>query len=220
MDFSRNLRIVVAIGALCVSAAGQRKDAPAGKIEGTPLRATPADYQAHAEAGTVAIGAEFLGHSVPVSEGILTTEDYVVVEVGLFGPTDSKLKVAYDDFSIRINGKKSPSPSQPYEMVYKSLKDPDWEPPTPPEGKKSKTGFGTGGKGGDEGNGPPPVVHVPIGIQRAMEARTQKAALLEGERPLPQAGLLFFSYRGKVQGIHSVELIYTGPAGKATLTLQ
>jgi len=32
--------------------------------------------------------------------------------------------------------------------------------------------------------------------------------------------LLFFEYRGKVQGIHSMELIYAGAAGKATLALQ
>ena len=42
----------------------------------------------------------------------------------------------------------------------------------------------------------------------------------EGERTLPQAGLIFFQYRGKTQSIHSIELIYAGPAGKATLALQ
>jgi hypothetical protein len=47
-----------------------------------------------------------------------------------------------------------------------------------------------------------------------------KAALLEGDRALPQAGLLFFQYRGKRESIKSVELIYQGPAGNATLTLQ
>ena len=40
-----------------------------------------------------------------------------------------------------------------------------------------------------------------------------------GERPLPQAGLLFFLYRGKSEGIKSLELIYNGAAGKATLDL-
>jgi hypothetical protein len=37
---------------------------------------------------------------------------------------------------------------------------------------------------------------------------------------LPEAGLLFFSYHGRSEQIKSVELIYSGPAGKATLTLQ
>jgi hypothetical protein len=44
--------------------------------------------------------------------------------------------------------------------------------------------------------------------------------MAEGDRPLPQAGLLFFPYRGKEDHIHSVELDYTGAAGKATLVLQ
>jgi hypothetical protein len=41
-----------------------------------------------------------------------------------------------------------------------------------------------------------------------------------GEHALPEAGLLFFQYRGKTESIHSIELIYAGPAGEATLNLQ
>ena len=50
--------------------------------------------------------------------------------------------------------------------------------------------------------------------------RAQKAALPEGDRTLPVAGLLFFQYSGKAKSIRSVDLIYNGPAGKATLELQ
>ena len=50
-----------------------------------------------------------------------------------------------------------------------------------------------------------------------MQQRVQKAAMPEGERMLPSAGLIFFEHRGKS---NSVELIYSGPAGKATLALQ
>ena len=53
-----------------------------------------------------------------------------------------------------------------------------------------------------------------------MAQRVQKATLPEGDRALPQAGLIYFQYRGEAKGIHSVELIYDGPAGKATLALQ
>jgi hypothetical protein len=53
-----------------------------------------------------------------------------------------------------------------------------------------------------------------------MEQHVQRSAMQEGERPLPQAGLLFFLYRGKAEGIRSMELIYSGAAGKATLMLQ
>jgi hypothetical protein len=61
---------------------------------------------------------------------------------------------------------------------------------------------------------------MPVKLQLAMEQHAHKATFLEGDRALPQAGLLFFEYRGKPKNMHSVELIYDGPAGKATLTLQ
>jgi hypothetical protein len=108
--------------------------------------------------------------------------------------------------------------SQPYGLVFRSLKDPNWVPPDQGEGKsKSKTGINTGGQ---SDSGPPPPVHVPIELQRAMANYVHKSALPEGERVLPQAGLIFFEYRGKTKGIHSMELIYNGPAGKTALALQ
>jgi hypothetical protein len=61
---------------------------------------------------------------------------------------------------------------------------------------------------------------MPIELRRAMEQRVQRASLSEGERPLPQAGLIYFEYRGKRDGIHSVELTYAGPSGSATLELE
>jgi hypothetical protein len=186
-----------------------------------PPRATPADYQAHAQAGAVTVAAEFAGHFVPTPRGTLTTEDFVTVEVGLFGEPGARIKLSIEDFSLRINGRKAPLPSQPYGMVLGSLKDPEWEPPKPPS-SKSKTSIGSGGgEGGqNEPGAPPPVVHIPIEVQRAMAERTQKASLAQGDRALPQAGLIFFPYRGQSKGIHSVELIYSGPAGQATVALQ
>jgi hypothetical protein len=53
-----------------------------------------------------------------------------------------------------------------------------------------------------------------------MQVKVQKAALPEGDRALPVAGLLFFLYHGRNEQLKSVELIYSGPAGKATVTLQ
>jgi hypothetical protein len=185
-----------------------------------PPRSTPGDYQAHAQAGAIALGAEFLGHSIPTPQGPLTSEDYVAIETGVFGPAGAPYKLSADDFSLRINGKK-PAPSEPYGLVIGSVKDPDWEPPTPPA-SKSKGGL-TGGGGGKEkpdANQPPPVVKIPIEVQRAWAQRIQKATLPAGDRALPQAGLIYFQYRGKTQNIKSIELIYAGPAGKATLTLQ
>jgi hypothetical protein len=217
------LRTGVWITALCLcvqaqnTPAPQSKDTPINENKGLPPRVAPTDYQAHAQAGTVTVAAEFAGHSVPTMHGTFSTEDYVVVETALFGPPDARLKLSIEDFSLRINEKKTLS-SQPYGLVFHSLKDPEWEPPVSAE-SKSKTGISTGGQGGR--NDPPPApVHMPIELQRAMQQHVQKAALPEGDRALPQAGLIYFEYRGKTEHIHSLELIYNGPAGKATLTLQ
>jgi hypothetical protein len=222
MRLSAALTIGILVAAICLCGQGQNPPGTGAQIEmkGLPPRATPADYQVHAQAGTVTIAAEFAGHSVPTFQGPLSTEDFVVVETGLFGSPDARMKIAADDFSLRINGKKTPLPSRPYGMVLASVKDPEWEPPEK-AASKSKSSLTTGGGGGQGGaEEPPPVVHIPIEVQRAMAQRVQKATLPEGDRPLPQAGLIFFQYRGGAKGIHTVELIYDGPAGKVTLTLQ
>ena len=193
-------------------------NASASATRGMPARATPADYQAHATVGDFTIGAEFFQHTVPTPQGILSSEDYVVVEAGIFGPAGSKTKLSYEDFSLRINGKKNAQPSEPYALVFKSLKDPEWEPAEKVAKGESKTGISTGGEGKNGGD-PPPVIRVPIKTQREWNQRVEKEAFPEGDRPPPQAGLLFFVYRGKASGIHSLELIYSGAAGKVSIAL-
>jgi hypothetical protein len=184
--------------------------------QGMPPRATPADYPSQFHVGSVTIAAEFMSHSVPKPEGPLSTDEYVVVEAGIFGPADAHATLSRNDFSLRINGKKKPFPSDPYQMVDHSLKDPEWAPPTPPE-SKSKTSIGDGSQGKDS---TPVIVHVPIELQRAMAQYVEKTAMPEGDRPLPKAGLLFFPYRGSAKSIHSLQLIYSGPLGQAAVDLQ
>jgi hypothetical protein len=215
----------IPMAAVCLLAQGQatppaESDAQASETRGMPARATPGDYQAHAPAGPVTIGAEFMQHSVPTPKGLLVSEDYVVVEAGVFGPPGARATVNPSDFSLRINGKKTQQ-SEPYATVFKSLKDPEWEPDVPVE-KKDKTSVGsTGlGKGGGNGNDPPVVPKPPFKLQREWNIRLQKASFPEGDRALPQAGLLYFRYSGKASGIRSIELMYAGPSGKATLELQ
>jgi hypothetical protein len=212
---------------LCPGASGQdaqskdapSKDAPIREATGIPPRTAPSEYQAHAQAGAVTIAAEFTRHSVATLQATLSTEDYVVVEVGLFGPPDARLKISHEDFSLRINAKKVWLPAEPYGVVFRSLKDPEWVPPEPPGGKSKTGGITTDGGAGADNSAPAPV-HMPIELERVMQQRVQKAALPEGDRVLPQAGLIFFPYRGKSEGIRSVELTYTGPSGKVLLTLQ
>ena len=57
------------------------------------------------------------------------------------------------------------------------------------------------------------------GAEYRIEYRVRNASLPEGEHTLPRSGLLYFYYRGKTKNIHSVDLFYNGPLGKATLKL-
>src|SRR5439155_1662775 len=167
-----------------------------------PPRATPGEYQAQAQAGTVTIAAEFTGHSVPTLEGALSTEDYVVIETALFGSPGARIKLSSDDFSLRINGKKTPLPSQPYGLVVGSVKDPEWEPPIP-AASKSKTSLGGGGNGEQrEANAPPAPVQIPIEVKRAMAQR------LRTDAPIVPEILRALSARLRSRTIRA-----SGPAG-------
>lgn len=198
----------------------------AGK--GMPPRSSPADYLSQAQAGTVTIAAEFAGHSLPTLEGsTLNSEDYVAVETGLFGPAGARITLSIADFALRVNGKKTLLPALPYGMVARSAKDLEWEPPEKIAERKEKM---TGGGGDDSGGtsinksgepkATPTPIKIPLPIQRGWSQRVQRVTLPEGDRALPVAGLLFFEYHGKREKILSLELVYTGPAGKATVTLQ
>ncbi len=218
MQFFRTL---IALAAIPVASFTWAQDQDAAKkpptIEARPTapRAAPTDYISQSKAGNYTIAAEFTGHVVTTPEGQYNHEDFVVVEVAVYGPDGAHLPLSYANFSLRMNGKK-PQEAQPYETVFHGLKDPEWVPPEPAE-KQSKTSVG----GGSDINAPPPVApKMPFNLQRAMEIRVQKAALTEGDLPLPQAGLLFFRYGGKTSSLHSLELVYNGPGGKTSFALR
>jgi hypothetical protein len=192
------------------------KEAPP-EFKGEPPRMSASDYQAQAKVGSVTLAADFDGHAVPTQEGTFASEEYVVVEVAIFGSTDARLKVSAENFSLKINDRKSALPSQPFEYLARSLKDPEWQPPEEDKEKKSKTGINTGG-GGD--NGPPVVPKMPLPLRRAMDQKVLQSVLPAGERALPVDGLIFFQYRGKTQNIKQMELVYNGPAGSVSLALQ
>lgn len=187
------------------------------QAQGIAPRAAATDYQTRAKAGSLTIAAEFLGHAIPGEPGTIMTEDYVVVEAAVYGSAGARATLQASEFSIRINGKKALIPAAHFGRTFQSLKDPEWGPT---ESEKAKSKTSVGGSGGGQNDPPPLPAKMPIALRRAMEQRVQKAAFPEGDRPLPQAGLLFFPYRGKTDGINSVELYYEGADGKAMLTLQ
>jgi hypothetical protein len=218
MQFCFSFTMVYPLAAFCsialcgsaIAQEGQAKDA----MKGLPPRTAPTDYHAQAKAGGFTFAADFDGHGVPAGESVFSTEDYIVVEIGIYGAPGSHLNLTYKDFSLRINGRKGLVSAQPYESVFHSLKDPDWIPPD--TGSKSKGSIG----GGDNSNEPPPApVKMPMPMQLSMEQKVAKASLPEGDRPVPEAGLLFFQNGGKISGFNSIDLVYSGAAGRATLKL-
>jgi hypothetical protein len=220
------MRIITAIttflligGGLWLGAQAQEtpgKDAPVRAV-GLAPRATAGDYQYRVQAGTLTLCGEFMGHGVPTEEGgPYNTENYVVVEAALFGAPGAKIQLSYKDFSLRINGKKQAEPGQPYVTVFPNLKDPEWEP-SKSESLQSVTSIN--GAGGSQSDRTKSVPKMPMDLRHVMEQRVLKASISEGERALPQAGLLFFEYHGETKGIKSMELIYSGATGKATLVL-
>lgn len=205
-----------------VGAQSPPAQAPAARsAKGIPPRANASEYLGHAQVGAVTMGAEFDEHSVPTPEAILSTEDYVAVEVGLFGAPGAHVTVSSADFSLRVNGKKAGLPAEQFAAVFRNLRDPSWSPPETKEEKSSKTGsLNTGGNNQSDLGSTPAPIHIPPELERAMQLHVQNAALPEGDRVLPVSGLIFFRYGGARKGIHSLELVYTGPAGKATIPLQ
>jgi hypothetical protein len=177
------------------------------------------DYIGHGKVGALTIGADFDGHAIPTLESTLTADEFVTVEVGVFGAPGAHAIISATDFSIRINGKKSPIPSEGFSALSRNLRDPSWVSPEKKEKEKSRGGINSGGDQDSLGS-TPVIVHIPPEMERAMRLQVGAAALPEGDRALPIAGLLFFKYSGQTKGIHEVELVYEGSAGKGSIKLQ
>ncbi|MBZ2187144.1 MAG: hypothetical protein K7J46_20765 [Bryobacter sp.] len=201
----RRVFLLSGLGAVCGA-----QQPPAGAVAEYPHispRTAPADYQAQGKAGAITIAADFVSHAVPTPEGTFKSEDFVAVEVGVYG---EKVKLSFADFSLKINDRKMPIPASPHGAAMRGLSDPEWAPPKVEDDKQKR----------NPGDPPPVTPKMPFPLRRVMELKVQKSALPEGDRALPVAGLVFFPYRGKDEGITRVELIYAGEAGTATLVIE
>lgn len=207
---------------------------------GLEPRKDAGEYPASARTETLAIGAEYLVHSLSASGQTWFVPDYLIVEVAAFPLAKGEFALNAGNFSLRINGKKTPILPQTPGIVAASLKYPDWE-----ERSRVEAGAGVGGADvilgrpqpverfpGDTRPGrqrlpaPPraPDQENPSGLDKprpvsAGEA-VQEAALPEGNFRGPIAGYLYFAYKGKLKSIRSLELLYSGPAGPASLQLR
>lgn len=208
---------------------------------GVEPKAGPEAYHAHVKLPTLSIGAEYLVHSFSGQGRMYVTPDYLVIEAGVFPEKRSEFQVNTGNFSLRVNGKKTVLLPQTPGMVAASLKYRDWQ-------DRSNIALGAGvGDAGVMVGGPPlpserfpgdrregrtrlpappraPDPDSPTGQSQPETAPAHEVvvetALPEGAFHTPVAGYLYFAYKGKIKSIRSVELLYNGPAGAASLRLR
>jgi len=198
---------------------------------GTTPKASAQDYPARATLEKLSIGAEYLVHSFSRGRDMFIAKDYLVVEVALFPANGQTLLADSGHFSLRVNGHKQALAPQTPEIVAATLKYPD-----PNSGVHSVEQVGPVVFGqprpaerfpGDPNartNPPRPVPDDNLGgLDKQPPIKAEElvvqAALPGGEHRGPTSGYLYFPYRGKVSHIRSLELIFAGPAGNATLQL-
>lgn len=207
--------------------------------EGTTPKAKAEEYPAQATAGKVSLGAEYLVRSFQGRNRTFVANDYLVIEAAVYPAKGEPLLVSSGQFTLRVNGKKRVLFPQAPSFVAASLKYPDWEMrPT------LTAGAGVGNTGVIIGRPPvterfpgdprPPQTRLPapprapepedpsgLGSEEAVRAEevVVETALPEGEISAPISGYLYFAYKGKTKSIRSLELIYQGPVGGATLPL-
>ncbi len=206
--------------------------------QGTTPKEKPSDYPVHAAVGRATIAAENMGHSIAAPGGMLFAGDYLVIEVAFYSDSKEPLALAAGQFKLRLNGRKTLIFPQSAGMVAASIKYPDWEqrPNLTVAGSAGNAGVIVGQPRATErfpGDRRAPENRLPqpprapdqdhTGLDKAPAPSTgeivQRAALPEGEVKLPAGGLLYFPYKGKLSTLKSVELIYEGPSGGATLRL-
>lgn len=192
-----------------------------------PARPAPADYQAHASTGPLSLAADFQGRTVPAPSAFIL-KSHIVVEIAVF-TRDFQFNTGH--FTLKLNGK-TPVLAQTAGMVGGSLKYANWEGE---RGITASAGLGNANVilgrqtaprfPGDRRNEPsrPPGTPAPKPTEQPEFAPwdwVEKLAWADGPGKGPAAGLLYFPYQGNLAKLKTIELLYNGPEGTATLVLR
>ncbi len=184
--------------------------------------------------GGLTIGAEYLLHTLPTKQGSLIANDYLVVEIAIYGAKGKTIDLDTAQFTLRVNKKTTIEPEGPG-YVAASLKYSDWE-----NTRRLDLSGGTGNSTvvygppqsnrfpGDPTVRPPRTQPLPddnpAGIEKepplSIDERIERAWLPSGEQNLPLAGVVCFPFKGKTKSVKTLELIYKGPAGDVVLKLE
>jgi hypothetical protein len=186
------------------------------------------------------IGAEYLVHTLPTQTrsgkaDALVANDYLVIEIALYGPKFGSIDSLSGTFELRINNQKTTLTPDSPGTVAGSIKFSDW---TQKRTLEMEAGNGNAGVTigpprtprfpGDPSAGTPRQSPIPEqnpgGIERdpplTIEERVKSSSLHHSDQNTPFAGLIYFPFTGKTKTIKTLELTYDGPKGKATLKLE
>ena len=190
--------------------------------QGTEPKAKASEYEVHATAKGVDVGAEYMVYSISANDRMLLVENHLVVEVALFPPKRGLVTASSGEFMLRVDGKMlRPVTAQ---MVVMAMQRSAWSYPRGPQatigrgddgvilgGPSQQQPFPTG-----RGRTPaPPRAPAPedrSGLPPAEPVRLDevivKTALPEGEFRGAISGYLYFPFTAKASKIKSVELHY------------
>lgn len=201
------------------------EDHPAGRVKAS-------DYPAHTSTQRLAIGAEYLLHSIPAENGFVFARDYLVIEVALFPAQGESLRTSPEQFTLSINHGKS-LVTDSAGTVAGSIKYPDWEqhPTTMVQAGPLILGgpSGVGRFPGDPTQDKP--IPRPAGDPTAdssgmdqvppadIDETVARASLASGPIEKSAHGCLFFKYRKNTNKIRSLELIYDPGEGRPKTTI-
>ena len=192
--------------------------------QGTTPKPNPADYDAHAMAGPVDIGAEYMVHSFSAGEQMFLADQFLVVEVALYPPlkTDT-VNVDLAKFGLRLNHKTLLAPV-PAAQAAASLRPSPYAVRQPHPGLSGGVGVGPIGIPIGQDPYPPQTYPAPRqprtpeadpgnGIERTKlepEKVLLDTALPVGPHKGPVGGFVYFPFNGKASSLKSVELEFGG----------
>jgi hypothetical protein len=192
------------------------------------------DYPVHAELPAISIGAEFLVRSILSAGQSFTSQDYLVADVALYPGKEKQVEVSLKDFFLRVNGKKLLA--TPPQFVAAAFRHPEdsRRPRLEAEAGAGDAGVILGRPRASErfpgdptprqGRLPDPPRTTRTDAPAPAPVRGEDVAvndsLPEGECKFAKRGFVYFPYKGKTTSIKTVELVYQGPAGSASLKLR
>jgi hypothetical protein len=146
-------------------------------------------------------------------------KNYLVVEVAIYPEFGKQVSAAHSRFRLRLNGSKGATWPVSVGMVAASLRYPDWERErelTVQAGPMiiGRAPVSSRFPGDPEASrrSPPPPVHTdkaPVADETVRdEDLIAELALREGPTAHPVSGYLYFAYKGKVEKLRTVELLY------------